>query len=69
MQTEENTTSLTIRTSRQSPDARYIGRILLNGTPINRAWVYHHELAGSLLEFELVEQPQSGSLSEPPPCC
>ncbi len=49
-----DTTPLSITTDRDHPDACYITRTLLNGTPLNRNWIQHKELVnGGTLHFHL----------------
>lgn len=39
-------------------DHRYVQKILLNGTPLNRRWLKHDEIAGGgVLRFEMGPKP------------
>jgi putative alpha-1,2-mannosidase len=53
----------------QSAENHYIQEAFLNGQPLHRPWLYHHEItAGGKLIFELGPDPSSwGALEESAP--
>jgi putative alpha-1,2-mannosidase len=41
-----------------APDHLYVQKVLLNGTPLNRHWLRHDEIArGGVLRFEMGPKP------------
>lgn len=63
-----NGKKLTILANNVSAQNLYIAAAKLNGTPLNRAWFRHAEIAkGGLLEFEMSASPTNWGRSEPPP--
>jgi len=49
---------LLISAKRRSPEDAYVQSVSLNGTPLNRLWVRHAELAsGAHLEFTMGSEP------------
>lgn len=53
----ENGKKLNIHTVKDSPDASYIKSVLLNGNPLDRGWIYHHEISqGASITYELTSK-------------
>jgi predicted alpha-1,2-mannosidase len=53
-----NGKTLKIETKRSSPSQKYVTAVALNGKPLDRLWVHHHEIAsGATLTFTLGDQP------------
>jgi len=60
---------LIIEAPAASPENRYIQSATLDGAPLNRAWLRHHEIAkGALLHFEMGPTPNAWGRIELPPC-
>ncbi len=54
-----------IETQRTTPAAQYITGAELNGQPLNRAWLRHAELTGTL-RLHVAEKPADWGTNEPP---
>lgn len=61
--------SLQIVVRNQSPGNIYVGKVELNGKPVQRAWLFHDEVTkGGILEFTMSRSPTSfGKKKEPFP--
>ncbi|MBT0667946.1 glycoside hydrolase family 92 protein [Novosphingobium profundi] len=56
----ENGRTLTIRALNNGPDKPYYGRVEWNGTPLERCWIRHSELAeGGELTFHMQARPDT----------
>lgn len=56
----QNGKAISISVTNPAPENRYIASVTLNGKPLDRAWVRHHELAsGGKLEFTLTDKQTS----------
>lgn len=63
--TMENGKKIVIKSSKKTPNAKYISSVVLNGKNLNRSWISHDELAnGAVIEFELSENPNEWMLAE-----
>lgn len=63
--TMENGKTINIKTTKKSPEAKYISAVTLNGKPLNRSWISHDEISnGAVIEFELSENPNEWVLAE-----
>ncbi|GAB5401157.1 MAG: hypothetical protein Aureis2KO_27420 [Aureisphaera sp.] len=61
----ENGKNFTIIAKDISEGNKYIGSVQLNGTPLNRSYLYHHEImGGGYLEFEMSSEPSNWGTSE-----
>ena len=59
---------LSIETQFASPDALYITGAELDGQPLDRPWLRHHEIAwGGTLRIWVDEKPGSWGINRPPP--
>ncbi len=59
---------LIIETSKSEPDAMYTVAATLNGQPLDRAWIRHHEIIdGATLRFQLASAPSSWGTHTIPP--
>lgn len=61
--------ALTITSNRESSDLCYIESVMLNNTPLHRAWVTHAEISsGGTLAFKLCKTPSAWGRENLPPC-
>jgi putative alpha-1,2-mannosidase len=64
----ENGNALVINAPNASEKNIYVKSLKLNGTPINRAWIRHSEIAsGATLDFEMTDAPTDWGSGELPP--
>jgi predicted alpha-1,2-mannosidase len=60
--------TLIIEAPGASPDRSYIAAATLNGSPLDRAWLRHSEIArGATLHFQLTDHPTRWGCDTPPP--
>lgn len=66
--TRENGKQLVIEAENVSKENKYIQSAMLNGKPLDRAWIKHEEIAnGALLQFKMGNKPSKwGAISLPP---
>ncbi|MDE6160872.1 MAG: GH92 family glycosyl hydrolase, partial [Muribaculaceae bacterium] len=58
--TMENGKQITIKAHRDTPAARYIASVSVNGTTLHRPWLRHDEIAqGAIIEYTLTENPSA----------
>lgn len=60
----ENGKTIRVQAERPTPEACYIQSVSLNGTPLDRPWIYHHEITGgATLNFVLTDQENAWKLN------
>ncbi|MGV8095228.1 MAG: GH92 family glycosyl hydrolase [Mangrovibacterium sp.] len=66
--TRENGKQIVIEAENASPGNRYVQSAMLNGQPLNRAWIKHEEIAnGALLQFKMGDKPSKWGIKDLPP--
>lgn len=64
----ENGKEIVITVNRNSDDQHYIKKVTLNDRPLNRAFIFHHELInGAQLDFEMSSTPTDWARGIKPP--
>jgi putative alpha-1,2-mannosidase len=59
---------LVIEAPEAGPDRPFVRSVTLNGKPLDRAWLTHHEIAhGATLHFKLANSPGEWGMKELPP--
>ena len=59
---------LVIEALEATPGKGYVQKVTLNGKPLDRAWIHHHEIAdGGVLNFKLGPRPGAWGKGHLPP--
>ena len=62
--------SLVIEAPEAGEECLYVKAVTLNGKPLHRSWLRHHEIAqGAVLRFTLDTAPGDWGTREVPPSC